>query len=329
MRVAWKGLVCFCILGLFPSAVGASQEGYVHLNKVVAKLEKQKLVTGIWVQGVSLSTAIGIVEFNGYPDMEASLDRPMIDFVLVEMEHEPFDVTELRTFLLGLSSRREVLVKGNLQSSLAVFVRLPVEGNEPVHAAIKQVLDLGVHGVVIPHVRSREEARRIVQSCRYPQPKGSPLEKPEGTRGASPWLCAYLWGLTMPEYVERADVWPLNPRGDLMAIIMIEDEDGVRNIDSILKVPGVGAAIFGPYDYSFASGKPGQSDDPAVAEAAKKVKSACDRAGVPFIGFASPANIEESLKENYRMLLVGTNVDLSGGAGKVLDILREKAKELD
>ena len=325
MKVAWKGLVCFCVLGRLAAAVGISQENDVHLNKVVAKLEKQKLVTGIWVQGVSLSAAIGIVEFNGYPDAEASLQKPMIDFILVEMEHEPFDVAELRTFLLGLSSRREVLVKGNLQPSLAVFVRLPVEGAEPVHAAIKQVLDLGVHGVVIPHVRDRDEAQRIVQACRYPQPKGHPYEKPAGTRGASPWLCAYLWGLTMPEYVERADVWPLNPRGDLMAVIMIEDEDGVRNIDSILDVPGIGAVIFGPYDFSFASGKPGRSDDPAVVEAMNKVKRSCDRAGVPFVGFANPANIEELLNDHYRMLLVGTNVDLTGGAGQVFDILRKRA----
>jgi 4-hydroxy-2-oxoheptanedioate aldolase len=129
----------------------------------------------------------------------------------------------------------------------------------------------------------------------------------------------------MPEYVKHADVWPLNPRGDLMAVIMIEDGDGVRNVDSILKVPGIGAVIFGPYDYSFAAGKPGQSDDPVVVEAMKKVKSACDRAGVPFIGFANPANIEELLKDNYRMLLIGTSVDISGGAGRVLDILREKS----
>jgi 4-hydroxy-2-oxoheptanedioate aldolase len=309
------------------SAVWASQEDYVHLNKVVAKLEMRELVTGIWVQGVSLSTAIGIVEYNGYPDAEAALRKPMIDFVLIEMEHEPFEVTELRTFLLGLSSRREVLVKGNLQPSLAVFVRLPVEGNEPVHADIKQVLDIGVHGVVIPHVRNREEALRIVQACRYPQPKGHTYEKPVGTRGASSWLCAYLWGLTMPEYVEHSDVWPLNPRGDLMAVIMIEDEDGVRNIESILKVPGIGAVIFGPYDYSFAAGRPGESDEPAVVGAMKKVKGACDRAGVPFVGFANAANIEELLKDNYRMLLVGTNVDLSGGAGRVLGFLRERTAE--
>jgi 4-hydroxy-2-oxoheptanedioate aldolase len=329
MRIVLKGLVCVCLLGLLTLWLGGAQDGYVHLNKVIAKLEQQKLVTGIWVQGVDLSAAIGIIEYNGYPNAEESLQRPMIDFILIEMEHEPFEVTELRTFLLGLSSKREVLIKGNLQPSLAVFVRLPVEGGEPVHAAIKQVLDLGVHGVVIPHVRNREEALRIVKACRYPQPKGHPYEKPVGTRGASPWLCAYLWGLTMPEYVEHADVWPLNPRGDLMAVIMIEDEDGVRNIESILKVPGIGAVIFGPYDYSFAAGRPGQSDEPAVVGAMKKVKGACDRAGVPFVGFANRANIEELMKDNYRMLLVGTNVDLSGGAGKVLDILREKSGRKD
>ncbi len=329
MRLSLRGLAVLGFLGLTGFGFSGSEETFVHLNKVAAKLERQRLVTGIWVQGVNLSAAIGIIEYNGYPSAEESLRRPMIDFVLVEMEHEPFDVTELRTFLLGLSSRREVLVKGNLQPSLAVFVRLPVEGNEPVHAAVKQVLDLGVHGVVIPHVRSREEALQVVQACRYPQPKGHPYEKPAGTRGASPWLCAYLWGLTLPEYVERADVWPLNPRGDLMAIIMIEDEDGVRNIDSILKVPGIGAVIFGPYDYSFASGKSGESDDPAVVKAMKKVKSACDRAGVPLVGFANPVNIEELLENNYRMLLVGTNVDLSGGFGRVLDILRERSGRSD
>jgi 4-hydroxy-2-oxoheptanedioate aldolase len=133
----------------------------------------------------------------------------------------------------------------------------------------------------------------------------------------------------MPEYVERADVWPLNPRGDLMAVIMIEDGEGVRNIDSILNVPGIGAVIFGPYDFSFAAGKPGKSDDPAVSAALGKVKKACDKAGVPLVGFANPANIEALLKDDYRMLLVGTNVDLSGGAGRVLDILREKSAGKD
>lgn len=308
---------------LFPLS-SHSQQKSIHLNKVVAKLERNQLVTGIWVQSTSLSSAIGIIEYNGYPTEEEALTKPMIDFVLIEMEHEPFDVSHLRTFLLGLNSKREVLVRKNLQPSLAVFVRLPVEGHDPVHAQIKQALDMGVHGVVIPHVQTAEEALKIVKACRYIQPLESSYPEPKGNRGASPWICSYLWGLTLPEYVQHADVWPLNPSGDIMAIIMIEDEVGVKNIGSILEVPGLGAVIFGPYDYSFSSGSFGDTGAPAVKAAWEKVKEACDRANVPLIGFAGVDDIEAKVKENYRMLLIGTNVDISGGPGKVLDILRKK-----
>lgn len=301
-----------------------SQEPFIHLNKVVAKLEKGKRVTGIWVQSVNLSSAISIIEYNGYPSQEECLNKPMIDFVLVEMEHEPYDISELRTFLLGLNSKREVFIKGNLQPNLAVFVRLPVEGRDPVHAQVKQALDIGVHGVVIPHVQTADEALKIVKACRYIQPEGSPYRKPEGQRGASPWVCAYLWGLTMPEYVRHADVWPLNPQGDIMVIIMIEDKKGVRNINSILKVPGIGAVIYGPYDYSFSSGHFGNTEATVVKEARKKLKAACDKANVPLVGLANPSTIEEFIEENYRMILIGTNVDLSGGAARVLDVLRKK-----
>ena len=315
--------ILIIILLLIPSII-ISQEDFIHLNKVAAKLERDKLVTGIWVQSVNLSNAIGIIEFNGYPTDEQALNRPMIDFILIEMEHEPYDISELRTFLLGLNSKREVLIRGNLQPSVTVFVRVPVEGADDVHAQIKQVLDIGVHGVVIPHVRTAEEALKIVKACRYIQPKDSIIKKPVGTRGASPWVCAYLWGLTLPEYVQRADVWPLNPKGDIMAIIMIEDEMGVKNIDEILKVPGIGAVIFGPYDYSFASGNYGNSNAEEVQEALKKVKLACDKANVPLVGFANSGNINEMIKENYKMLLVGTDIDNSGDVGKVFDILRKK-----
>jgi 4-hydroxy-2-oxoheptanedioate aldolase len=270
---------------------------------------------------MDISAAISIIEYNGYPTAQESIDNPMIDFLLLDMEHLPYDMETLRTFLLGLNSKREVMVKGNFQPNLAVFIRLPADGGEPVHTLIKQALDMGVHGVVIPHVRSREDALKIVKACRYAQPAG-PIEKPLGNRGASPWLCAYQWGVTMEEYVRRADVWPLNPQGDIMAIIMIEDEVGVRDIKEILDVPGISAVIFGPYDYSFSSGNLGNTSAKEVIEAQRKVKNACDKAGIPFIGFANPSNIERIVKENYKMLLIGTEVDQSGSADKVIQYLR-------
>jgi 4-hydroxy-2-oxoheptanedioate aldolase len=293
---------------------------YTHLNKIIAKLERDILVTGIWVSALHPSNAIGLVELNGFPNYEESLTKPMIDFIVIDMEHEPFEMTELRNFLLALNSKREVLIKGNLQPNIATLVRIPADGNQPVHFMIKQVLDIGVHGVVVPHVRTARDAEKVVKACRYVQPKGSEIAEPGGTRGASPWLCAYLWGLTMEEYVQRADLWPLNPKGDLLAIIMIEDEEGVRNIDKILSIKGIGAVIFGPYDFSFSCGLYGRVDHPDVIKNWNRVKRACDRFNIPLIGLR---NIDEKLKEDYKMLLIGGDVAHDGSIKTVLDLIRK------
>ena len=116
------------ILSFFIPSLSFSQERYVHNNKVIAKLKQNKLVTGIWIESLSLTNAMRIVSYNNYPSEEEALNKPMIDFVLIEMEHTPFDISQLRLFLLGLNSRREVLARGNLQPSVAAFVRIPADG---------------------------------------------------------------------------------------------------------------------------------------------------------------------------------------------------------
>jgi len=319
-----KKIFCFLFLiFVLIHAVNGQSPDYVHLNKIIARLERQQIVAGTWVSALHPSNAIGLIELNGYPTAEEALTKPMLDFILIDMEHQPFDVTALRNFLLALNSKREVFIKGNLQPNLATLVRIPGEGNQPVGAMIKQVLDIGVHGVVVPHVRTAAEAKKIVQACRYPRPADSPLAEPAGLRGASPWLCSYLWGLTLPEYVERADVWPLNPKGDLLVIIMIEDEPGVANIEEILAVKGIGAVIFGPYDYSFGCGHPGQTEHPVVVNALNRLKAACDQNNIPLIGFATPENVNAKLAENYQMLLFGHDVRDDGVIQKVLEALQK------
>ncbi|MHC4155203.1 MAG: HpcH/HpaI aldolase family protein [Planctomycetota bacterium] len=296
---------------------------YLHLNKVIDKLERDLLVTGIWVNCLHPSTAIALSRINGCPGYEESVTRPMVDFILIDMEHEPFDTSELRDFLLALNSRREVLAKGNLQPNITVLVRVPQDADGDFSWMVKQVLDCGAHGVIVPHVRNAEQAKKLVSACRYPQRKDSPIGEPDGVRGGGPRLCSYLWGLSSSGYVQRADVWPLNPKGDLLAIAMIEDRDGVRNIDEILSVKGIGAVMFGPYDYSFACGQGGNQHHPKVIEGWDKVKKACDRHNVPLIGFANPRNIHLRVKENHRMLLIGQDYDLTGKAASVLKYLRE------
>jgi 4-hydroxy-2-oxoheptanedioate aldolase len=301
-----KKLIFFLAVAL--CSLSIAQEGYLHFNKIIAKLEQHKIANGIWVSALHSANAVGLVDFNGYPTYEESKSKAMIDYILIDMEHQPYDISALRDFLFALNSKREVMAKGNLQPNIATLVRLPSNGSQPLHAYIKQVLDIGVFGIVIPHVQNAEEAEKIVSACKYPNPQNADPSVPSGTRGASPWLASYLWGLSLPEYVERADLWPLNPKGDLLAVIMIEDKEGVKNIDEILKVKGIGAIIFGPYDYSFCIGHPGETSHPEVLRTWQKVKAACDKANVPLVGFATAGNIQDILKENYRMLLFGHDV---------------------
>jgi len=305
---------------LLPS-YATSQESYIHLNKVIEKLEKGKVVAGIWSLSQNLPTARGIVEFNGFPNQKEAIEKPMIDFLVVAMEHYPYDITQLRTFMAGLISRREVIAKGSIQPNLACFVRIPSDGSEPVHALIKQVLDVGAHGVVVPHVRNAEEALKIVRACRYQRPAHASQKEPQGTRGFSPTICSYIWGVTIDEYYDRADVWPLNPLGDIMVIIMIEDPEGVKNIDDIIKVPGIGAIFFGPADYTVSSGNYGNRDFD-VSIPLNVVKRACDKAGIPFVAFANEHDIEKKMQDNPTMFIIGSDTDLGGSASKVLDYLR-------
>ena len=106
---------------------------------------------------------------------------------------------------------------------------------------------------------------------------------------------------------------------------MIEDVEGVKNIDNILSVKGIGAVIFGPYDYSFSSGHPGIANHPEVFKAWDTVKEACDRANVPLIGFPGVQTLSDCLEKNYRMLLFGRDIGNSGSIKKILDIIK-KAK---
>ena len=102
----------------------------------------------------------------------------------------------------------------------------------------KQVLDLGVYGVIWPHVSTVEEARNAVAACRYPRPPSAPYFEPAGQRGDGPKYAPPYWGLTQQEYYTRADVWPLNPDGEILVGIMCEE---VRAITEPAANPQAGA----------------------------------------------------------------------------------------
>src|SRR5260370_7766978 len=109
------------------------------------------------------------------------------DAVSIEMEHEGFSFTTLRTSLQVLLSRKRIAEKGNLQPDVVPMVRIPPNARERNQWVIKQALDTGVYGLVLPHLNTVEDPQTAVAAARYPQgPAGHNSAPPANPRSAHP-----------------------------------------------------------------------------------------------------------------------------------------------
>jgi len=229
-----------------------------------------------------------------------------VDWVFVDMEHGPYLLDRLETTLADLAKKK----KPNGQFPVAPIVRIPLEGDEPFRFAVKQVLDAGAMGIVFPRIETRAQAVEAVRAMRYPPQNGARYPEPAGRRGWGPGRAATLWGLKTPDYAFKyADLWPLNPDGELFAVLMIESPDGVRNIDEILGVPGVGAVHVGASDLgvSLGVGPPLPQNPPATEAAVQKVIASCRAhkvvCGYPAV-FGGDAEVNKRLSEGFRLLQI-------------------------
>src|SRR5579872_1533953 len=203
-----------------------------HLNPVIEKLAAGKPFIGVQTGDLSLENA-------------RALARADIDYVYLEMEHGPMDFDGLHRFTVGMIDKATILKKGNAQPNVAVFARFAPYGREQAQWFVKQALDIGLMGVIFNGIDNPEQALLAVRNMRYPQKRTSKYQQPPGLRGYAPGNAVWWWGIPEAEYERRADVWPLNPDGDLLAIMMIETADGLKNADRIAAVPGVGAIFLG------------------------------------------------------------------------------------
>jgi 4-hydroxy-2-oxoheptanedioate aldolase len=227
------------------------------------------------------------------------------DAVVFEMEHNPFDATWLRTCMQYMLDRRQIAHSGSVAPAVSPFVRIPPNGGEMNQWLAKQVLDIGIYGIVWPHVSTVEDARNAVTACRYPRPQSAPNYEPQGQRGDGPRTAARYWGLTHPEYYARADVWPLNPEGEILVVIMCEEARAIRNLPKILKeVPGIGVVLIGEGDLSQDLGHPRQYDHPTVASAINEILAICKdhnvACGHPHV---DSKNVDGLLEQGYRWLM--------------------------
>jgi 4-hydroxy-2-oxoheptanedioate aldolase len=276
----------------------AAQRATDHLNPVVDKLSKGQPVFGLITGDLSLANARAVA-------------RAPVDFVYADMEHNPLNLDGLHTFLIGMSDKALVLKKGNLQPNVALFARFPPEADQSAWV-VKQALDMGLMGVIFNGVDTRAHALAAVQSMRYPQLKGSPRFEPAGKRGAGSAIATWVWGVSTDEYERRADLWPLNPDGDLLAIVMVESAEGLKNLDEILSVPGVGMVFIGAAnDLRLSLGVP--ADAPEVEAARQTILKGCIAHKVACgITATSGADMVKRLNEGWKMIRATEEVIRAG-----------------
>jgi 4-hydroxy-2-oxoheptanedioate aldolase len=261
-----------------------------RLNNVIKALEAgQHALTCFAPAHVDSATAISASKYDG---------------CVFEMEHNPWDSGRLRDCLQYMLNRAQI-AKAGLVPPVTPMVRIPVNGVEMAQWQAKQALDSGCYGIVFPHISTVEEAANAVGACRYPRLKNAPLYEPAGIRGDGPTAAARYWGLSQQDYYKKADVWPLAPEGEILCVLMIEDVEGLENLDEILsRVPGIGAVLIGEGDLSQELGHPRDYRHRIVEEAMGEIVRICRSRNVP-VGHphVGSKNVEHVLEQGYRLLL--------------------------
>ncbi len=128
----------------------------------------------------------------------------------------------------------------------------------------------------------------------------------------------------MRDYHARADVWPLDPQGELLAMMFIESRAGVENIEEIITVPGLGGIFIGPSDLSTSMGYTSPAA-PEVEQAIQTVLGACLEHDVPCAITTGQGSVQQRIDQGFRFVTVGADGGLNTGASNALRLGREAA----
>lgn len=234
---------------------------------------KQRIANGEASYGLLCSLPLPLmVEMIGYVGY---------DFVILDQEHVGVNPETL-----------ENMIRAAECAGITPLVRVP--GCQP--DAILRALDAGAQGIVVPHVRSRAEAEQIVAASRY---------HPLGNRGISGGRTTGFGRLALPEYFERAN-------REIMVVVMIEDREGVEQLESILSVPGIDLVLEGAVDLSQSFGLPGQMQHPQVCEAVRTIARICAENSVAFCAVPrSPSQMTDWQSRSTPAYLLGDDRGVS------------------
>lgn len=310
-------LVTSLAIATLTAAASHAQQVASPINAVLADMPKQTTRTGkrvnrvidLWLKGQPVYYAQ--ISGGGY-EKGKEMASTKADYITYEMEHGPLDFKELREFMRGLVDAGPTRTG---HKTPAVIVTLPIPGTPDALRAngwmIQQALAAGVHGILLCNAESPEAARLMIEAARYPfAPRVDGLA--QGTRGnGSQGYASEIWGVSSSEYMRIADPWPLNPDGELLFGLKIENPRADANVETSVRVPGIAFAEWGPGDHGFyLLGRPGTykgggETSPQMAAVRRRVLDATKAAGIKFLNACDENTVVDQLKDGVMICTGG------------------------
>jgi len=248
----------------------------------------RELMTG---DKVAIGTMISDVRSPAVAQIMAAAG---LDFVMFDMEHGAYDIATVAD-----------IIKVARLSGIVPLVRVP----DCQYHLISRVLDAGAQGVMVPRIETLEQVKIATEAVRYP---------PQGKRGASVTKGHNEYqSAPLKEFIEHSN-------REVLLILQIERKEAVDNINEMLSVPGVDAALIGPADLSISLGVPGETNSTIVTEAIGKVVEACARHGVwSGAHLSSTEVLRYWMTQGMRLIMCSNDVHmLADGAKKIVGALK-------
>lgn len=231
-------------------------------------------------------SVIGCFMGLGAPTVAEMLAHAGFDFLVVETEHNALDTAEIQHMLMAMNGTDTI-----------PLVRLPLA--HPVF--IQRALDVGAMGIVVPLVKTAQEAAAIVRATRYP---------PQGSR-AFGGLRASHFTFDNEDYFYRAN-------DNLMVALIIETKEAIENIEAIAAVEGIDALMFGYFDLCLSFGLDPMKQPHAEIEAiTERVLELGRKTGVT-VGLTAntPEGLADLLGRGFRFIGYGPDYTLLAAAVK-------------
>ncbi|MFA5907969.1 MAG: aldolase/citrate lyase family protein [Vicinamibacterales bacterium] len=206
-------------------------------------------------------------------------------------------------FVKGMSGSGSFLKSPNGMFTHPLVVKMHEIAPDPKVAAVSigQQLNVGVSGIMFVSVESAAEVKAGIDAMRF-KSKG-------GTRAEDVGQAPALWGMSEKEYKDKADLWPLNPNGELINWTIVESKEGLEKVREIAAVKGIGVLWPGAGTLRgiFSTVQPDGTrklDEAAWEASIQKVLAACKEFNVPCGYPANATDIEMRMKQGFSVFVM-------------------------